>query len=210
MATHSDRRCVPADALSCIGLQRPRWSARNRAFAAGGLHVHTSDGSRAALTGILPLELRPSQTCELNRLGGSGDGGYLINKRDVASSRGLISLGIDRNWSFERQFRRLNPIPVHAYDGCTSVGYLLQETRRALSVRHWRWLARSLLSVADYRWFFSGRDVRHFQKFVGTGDYAYQASSAPLVGLFQVFNAMIETGASETCSSRSTSREPSI
>ncbi len=88
------------------------------------------------LVGNLPLNLRPSQTPELKRLGVPKDGGYLVDERDVRASQGLISMGLDDNWTFERDFTRIKRVPVHAYDGCTSTSYLLQISRRALSLRN--------------------------------------------------------------------------
>lgn len=154
-------------------------------------------GSANRPWGTLPLKLRPSQTCELSRFGGSGDGGYLISEHDVMASDGLISMGIDRNWRFERHFRRVKSVPIHAYDGSTSTSYLLQETKRALVARNWRWAARSLINVADYNWFFSRRSVRHYRQFVRTNEFAYQDHGVPTVELSSVVQSMKDAGSSK-------------
>jgi hypothetical protein len=117
-----------------------------------------------------------------------------VDERDVRASEGLVSMGIDDNWTFERAFRKIKRVPVHAYDGCTSTLYLLQVSQKALSARNWRWLARSLINVIDYHWFFSSRSQRHFRQFVGTSDYAYEQTGAPTVSLARVFNSMLEVG----------------
>lgn len=139
--------------------------------------------------GRLPNQLRPSQSVEMIRLGGPRDGGYLLNEADVLASDSLISMGIDKDWQFERDFVRLNPVPVHAYDGCTNVRYLLDDTRRAFGEREWKWLVRTLEKVGDYFLFFSGAR-KHYRSFVGTSEYAYHETSSPTVSLAEVFARM--------------------
>ena len=146
------------------------------------------------LVAVLPLGLRPSQPDQLERIGSFKDGGYLIDPRDIARADGLISLGIDRDWSFERQFRRRNPVPVHAYDGCTDTGYLLSDFARALRDLNWRWAVRSILRTMDYWWFFSGPSVRHYRRFVGTDQFAYEKTAATTIPLQQVFDGIRDAG----------------
>lgn len=144
---------------------------------------------------ILPACLRPLQPPDLLRLGPEADGGYLVDPRDVAAADGLISLGLDRDWRFERAFLRMNRVPVHAYDGCTSVPYILDDLPRAVDDRNWRWAARTLQRTADYVWFFS-TSAKHFRRFVGTADFAYEKSGSAVVPLSDVFEAMAATGSS--------------
>ena len=146
------------------------------------------------LVAVLPLGLRPSQPDQLERIGSFKDGGYLIDPRDIARADGLISLGIDRDWSFERQFRRRNPVPVHAYDGCTDTGYLLSDFARGLRDLNWRWAVRSILRTMDYWWFFSGPSVRHYRRFVGTDQFAYEKTAATTIPLQQVFDGIRDAG----------------
>jgi hypothetical protein len=107
----------------------------------------------------------------------------------VLASEGLISLGIDRNWSFERQFVRLNQVAVHAYDGCTNTTYLLEDAQTALRYRDPRWLMSSLVRTADYHWFFRGRR-RHFRQFVGTDEFAYRDTGSATVRFASVMAAI--------------------
>jgi hypothetical protein len=137
----------------------------------------------------LPLELRPSQASDLIRLGSKTDGGYVVRKADVLASDGLISIGIDRNWKFERQFFRLKPVPVHAYDGCTNTAYMLQDTRIALRYCNPRWLMASVVRTLDYHWFFRGAR-RHFRQFVGTHEFAYEVTGSATVSFESIVAAM--------------------
>lgn len=139
--------------------------------------------------GMLPLELRPSQSADLIRLGNKADGGYIVRREDVLTSDGLISMGIDRDWKFEREFARMNPVPVHAYDGCTSTAYLLEDARTALRYGDARWLAASLFRTIDYHCFFRGRR-RHFRRFVHTDEFAYENSGRPTVSFMSAIGAM--------------------
>ena len=65
---------------------------------------------------VLPAFFRPWSSASLIRLGQDYDGGYLIDERDVAASTALLSFGLNDDWSFERDFLRLRPVPLQAYD----------------------------------------------------------------------------------------------
>ena len=150
---------------------------------------------RTGIAGILPLSLRPFKPSRLVRIGAQADGGYLVDPRDVASADGLISFGVDRDWSFEKAFLRRNRVPVHVYDGCTNIPYLLSDIPRAVRDRNWRWACRAILKTADYLRFFSA-SARHFRCFVGTGEFAYQGTAAPVVSIETVFDNMRAAGSS--------------
>lgn len=139
---------------------------------------------------IIPAQLRPSQPDDLIRVGSVRDGGYLISRADILASDGLISMGIDNNWQFERRFHQSSRVPVHAYDGCTAPCYLLQDTREAIRHRNGRWLLRSLATFADYFRFFRGQSRHHFREFVGTDQFAYRQARSATVGLDEVFSRM--------------------
>ncbi len=51
------------------------------------------------------------------RLGQYADGGYVIAKRSLEANN-LLSFGLGRDWSFEKQWLELNPNSfIHVYDG---------------------------------------------------------------------------------------------
>ena len=52
--------------------------------------------------------LRPSYNFDLIRIGKNNDGGYLVGRNSLESSRYLISLGIGDDWSFEEDFLKKN------------------------------------------------------------------------------------------------------
>lgn len=64
----------------------------------------------------LPIQCRPMSSEFLLRLGKDNDGGYLVDSRDIQRSDCLISLGINRDWSFEKDFVNYKNVPVSAYD----------------------------------------------------------------------------------------------
>ena len=43
---------------------------------------------------------------DLVRIGRNNDGGYLVSKSDIEKSDVLIGLGINDDWSFERNFKK--------------------------------------------------------------------------------------------------------
>ena len=69
---------------------------------------------------ILPGFLRPFQVPELIRLGRDFDGGYLADERSVNCADCLVSIGIDDDWSFEKDFKSRSQSPVIAVDATTS------------------------------------------------------------------------------------------
>jgi len=58
----------------------------------------------------MPLDkfFKPIANYELVRIGRSNDGGYLIGKNSINSSKYLISMGLDLDWSFEEEFIKKN------------------------------------------------------------------------------------------------------
>jgi len=58
----------------------------------------------------MPLDkfFKPIANYELVRIGRSNDGGYLIGKNSINSSKYLISMGLDLDWSFEEGFKKKN------------------------------------------------------------------------------------------------------
>jgi hypothetical protein len=58
----------------------------------------------------MPLDkiLRPRYSFDLIRIGRNNDGGYLVGRNSLESSRYLISLGISADWSFEEDFLKKN------------------------------------------------------------------------------------------------------
>lgn len=62
--------------------------------------------------------LLPKVINDLTRVGNKKtDGGYLISKRQVDSTKVLMGLGINFDWTFEDNFKRMNPeAQIHCYD----------------------------------------------------------------------------------------------
>lgn len=105
---------------------------------------------------------------DLIRLGRDGDGGYLVSKSDVYSSKFLITFGVGDDWSFEEDFISINDVPIFAYDASVNNAYFFKKfilsifkiSRPRIAI-HW------LKTIISYNRFFSKKNVRHIQKFVG-------------------------------------------
>jgi len=65
---------------------------------------------------LLPKIFQPFQCDDIVRLGKDNDGGYLVNYADVLKSKNLLSFGVGSDISFEKDFIRLNDIPVQSFD----------------------------------------------------------------------------------------------
>jgi len=77
--------------------------------------------------------LRPFSGVRLKRFGCDHDGGYVLPSDCLERIDGVLSFGVDRNWSFERQVRQRHPkIPLHAYDPSVSERMFYREKRAAL------------------------------------------------------------------------------
>jgi hypothetical protein len=80
----------------------------------------------------IPSILRPFSGVRLQRFGCDHDGGYVLPSDCLERIDGLLSFGVDRNWSFERQVRERRPmIPLHAYDPSVSERLFYREKRAA-------------------------------------------------------------------------------
>jgi hypothetical protein len=64
--------------------------------------------------------VRPVYTNDLVRLGRNCDGGYLVNRRALQNA-GLISFGINDDWSFEKDFSTHSNEQILMYDGSISL-----------------------------------------------------------------------------------------
>jgi len=61
--------------------------------------------------------LRPIHVDNLVRIGRPNDGGYVIPKTVFKLCDGLLSFGINKDWSFEKDFSNRNPkANIHCYD----------------------------------------------------------------------------------------------
>ena len=67
---------------------------------------------------MLDIErLKPIHVTDLIRVGRDNDGGYVIPKSILLKSESLLSYGINKDWSFEKDFNSINPkSKIHCYD----------------------------------------------------------------------------------------------
>lgn len=111
--------------------------------------------------------LRPGAVERLVRLGRRYDGGYLVDERCVAAADVLLSFGINDDWSFERDFGKLNAAPICAFDGTISGTKFLKEVVKSIPrIDDPRIFVQRVRTLVDYLRFF-GRDARHVQALVG-------------------------------------------
>ena len=54
-------------------------------------------------------KLNPIDVNDLIRLGRPNDGGYVVTKKILSISDGLLSYGINKDWSFEKDFWKQKP-----------------------------------------------------------------------------------------------------
>jgi hypothetical protein len=115
------------------------------------------------MTQRLPLPpdldfMAPVIVPDLVRMGKDWDGGYVISMRSVDKAQGMLSLGVNHDWSFDRDWHRRKPQDrIHAYDGTIRPSEFDANLRQ------------------DYRDFFGG-PAEHFPVNVGSTTGVGQSS----------------------------------
>ena len=119
------------------------------------------------INNLAPLEV------ELVRVGGRGDGGYLLPENIISYCDHLVSFGISTEWSFEQHVRRLNPdIKIYAVDRTSGVAAFLYSALRCLTQKDMnakerlRDLLKYLVHSARFAMFFWGKGIRFERRWV--------------------------------------------
>jgi len=103
------------------------------------------------------------------RIGNNSDGGYVLCKNDLQVSTGVLSFGVNDDWSFEKAISlRMQGIGIDCYDFSISRNYFFENYSRVilrfftgrLSLNSF---LRALTIPFAYIFFFRGR-IRHFQE----------------------------------------------
>ena len=101
--------------------------------------------------------LRPIESTDLIRLGRPNDGGYVIPKKIFSFCDGLLSYGINKDWSFEKDFWKKNPNAIiHCYDHSVSFLTLIFFTIKSLILSIVRLI---LLDRKRFNRFFNGINI---------------------------------------------------
>lgn len=76
----------------------------------------------------IDLILKPKKKYKLIRLGSRYDGGYLVGEDSLKNAENLISLGIEDNWQFEKEFKIINnQTKINCYDDKSILKYLVKK-----------------------------------------------------------------------------------
>ncbi len=70
--------------------------------------------------------LQPIELSDLIRVGKDNDGGYIIPKRIIDECDGLLSYGINKDWSFEKDFYKKKELNIHCYDHSLTIYSLIK------------------------------------------------------------------------------------
>ena len=77
----------------------------------------------------LPDYLFPYEAESLVRVGNTLDGSYLIDKDSVLNSKLLISIGVGWSFDFEKNFLKINNVPLIAFDGAAGIVSTLKKIK---------------------------------------------------------------------------------
>jgi hypothetical protein len=96
----------------------------------------------------LPKSFKPKYEFDLIRLGRNNDGGYLIGKNTIKTTKNLISLGIYDDWSFEKDFGTQNKfLNIQMYDNQLSFSFLI---KRFFSQKYFKSKLSSIKNLIDF------------------------------------------------------------
>jgi hypothetical protein len=71
---------------------------------------------------------KPKFKYQLQRVGKNNDGGYLVGINTIKQSKVLISYGINDDWSFEKNFFKINnKIKIMTFDNKLNLFFLLKK-----------------------------------------------------------------------------------
>jgi len=78
------------------------------------------------------ISLAPIVVPDLIRIGKEYDGGYIISERSMITARGMLSFGVNDDWSFDQQWQTRKPQDkIHAYDGTISPSKMSDDLRES-------------------------------------------------------------------------------
>ena len=71
---------------------------------------------------------KPKFKYHLQRLGNQNDGGYLVGLNTVKETKFLVSYGINDDWSFEKNFKKINKqVRILTYDDKLNFYFLIKK-----------------------------------------------------------------------------------
>ena len=112
---------------------------------------------------VLTSFLKP-KPYSLARYGRDNDGGYLIVENDIEKSEYILCLGINDDWSFERDIYEKYGVSIHCFDGSISLIPLIKLViKNAFHFPNLKPFTNSLKSLITFKKFFSQAGV-HFKK----------------------------------------------
>ena len=119
---------------------------------------------------MLDRIFQPKHLYDLIRIGKDNDGGYLVEKKSLKNAKSLISFGISTDWSFEKDFYKLNPVSIHAYDHTVTKDFFYKTIIKSfLKIVTGKITLgiKSIMLYIDYLNFFR-KDKVHFLEKIGT------------------------------------------
>ena len=120
----------------------------------------------------LPERHAPMLTDHIVRLGGAGDGGYLIDARAISETKLAIGFGMFFDWRFEKELAEKAECPVEMYDysvttwrfaqwlGAGAIRYLARQ------INHKAFMER-VRTYKEYRSYFDGKPHCHVLAQIG-------------------------------------------
>ena len=99
---------------------------------------------------------KPKFKYQLQRVGKNNDGGYLVGINTIKQSKVLISYGINDDWSFEKNFYKINnKIKIMTFDDKLNLFFLLKKLLnnffKIFLPRYKSFFLRSMLNIFELK-----------------------------------------------------------
>lgn len=108
------------------------------------------------------------KTYDLVRIGRDNDGGYLVEKKSLVDTKFLVGMGLNDDWSFEKDFVEFNKVGVHVYDHTVNKLFwklYYQNIYRSFRNKFQIVQLEQMLKYFQYKVFF--RNKKHYKECIG-------------------------------------------
>jgi hypothetical protein len=118
----------------------------------------------------LPKKFKPNFNSDLIRIGKSNDGGYVVSKKSLHITKSLISFGLNDDWSFEKNFKKINKnITMFVYDGQVTLLFWIKRFFKEIiyflkNESNIAQYFKNLFTYFEYKYFFLNNNTHHVKK----------------------------------------------
>ncbi len=118
---------------------------------------------------MLPKIIKPEKLFRLIRIGKNNDGGYLVCKNSVIKSKILLSFGISDDFSFEKDFSKLNNCKIYAFDPTSTNTFFIKNIIKYILKLQLFLSIKKIVNFCNFVSFFKNKKNILIRKKIGKG-----------------------------------------